>query len=92
MSYKVQLIHVRPCLRNGDMETEFATSDAKLFKTKKEAVTWIKNDMKSKHCTKSSSYKMSTYEWFTGFTNKYWFNEGTGEIDGEQFQYKLFKA
>jgi hypothetical protein len=35
---------------------------------------------------------MSTYEWFTGFTDKYWFNEGTGEIDGEQYQYKLFKA
>lgn len=92
MSYKVQLIHVRPCWRNGDRETEFATLDTRSFKTKKEAKTWIENDMKSKRCTKSSSYKISTYDWFTGFTNKQWFNEGTGEMDGEQYQYKLFKA
>lgn len=91
MSYKLSITHVRPYYRNGDRETEFAKIDTKIFKTIKAAKVFVELDAKEKRCTTVNYFKSGKNHFWTGFTNKSWFNEGTGETDTEQYQYKLIK-
>jgi hypothetical protein len=89
--YKVRQIHVRPAFIYGVKSTEFATLITKEFKTKKSAKEWISSDIKSRRCVKNDMYDMGSYELYTGFTSKTWFDEGAGETRTEQYQYKLSK-
>ena len=91
MSYKLSITHVRPYYRNGDRETEFAKIDTKIFKTIKTAKAFVELDAKVRKCTTVNYYKSGTIHYWCGFTNVSWFNEGTGNTENEQYQYKLIK-
>lgn len=88
----LEIKHVRPYYRNGDRETETVIIFHSLFKTKKSIKEFIKEDLINRKCTSHKCYKFDKSETYYGWTNKTWFNEGTGTTDQETFIYNIIKA
>lgn len=92
MGYAVEVIHLRKCLIHGVVGTELTRIETKFFNTKKAAKEFIASDIKDRKCVKSEAHRYSDGSSFTvGWTDKIWFDEGTGDNMQEQFQYKLTK-
>lgn len=82
MKAKVKISHHREAWVRGDLEAETILIDIKEFKTKKEAIIFIKSK-----CTGKNDYtnKYGGYH-YTGYS---WIHENTGEKHNEYYSYDL---
>lgn len=90
--YKVEESHRRPTYRNGDLEDEVVVIGAKIFKTRKEAKTFIERKLSGKADT-WRWYHKGNQRSFCGYnTGVTWVHENTGETCYESYTYELSKV
>ena len=91
MSYKVETQHRRPIYRKGDLEDELAVIDCKVFKTRKEAKSYIESKLRNYRKVTRDYHKGNTPSSCVAWTGKEWQHENAGHMCSEYYRYILSK-